>query len=231
LISYAHLERIPSQIDKKSGYEGIDSTFDSTFDQMPTNTFTDLQTSQETFANMSTDVFDQIPRAVTAREEKRLLKFQERLLHDKRATEKEENMEEQGIEAVPKQVSFIAALFKSTSGNSGENSTEDQADTQMDPNKRDDFLFALFIAQEPDPQLLSNEAAGSSSAFSNNASSLLLTSNGGGQERENGERARSRAAREIEEETAVGHFCAPFSPGFCEANFCIFHNPRQVENE
>ena len=31
--------------------------------------------------------------------------------------------EEQGIEAVPKQVSFIAALFKSTSGNSGENST------------------------------------------------------------------------------------------------------------
>ena len=41
---------------------------------------------------MSTDVFDQIPRAVTAREEKRLLKFQERLLHDKRATEKEENM-------------------------------------------------------------------------------------------------------------------------------------------
>jgi hypothetical protein len=33
----------------------------------------------------------------------------------------------------------------------------------MDPNKRDDFLFALFIAQEPDPQLLSNEA-GSSSA-------------------------------------------------------------------
>lgn len=41
---------------------------------------------------MSTDVFDQIPRAVTAREEKRLLKFQERLLHDKMATEKEENM-------------------------------------------------------------------------------------------------------------------------------------------
>ena len=31
--------------------------------------------------------------------------------------------EEQGIEAVPKQVSFIAALFKSTSGNPAENST------------------------------------------------------------------------------------------------------------
>ena len=23
----------------------------------------------------------------------------------------------------------------------------------------------------------------------------------------------------------VGHFCAPFCPGFCEANFCIFHAP------
>jgi len=21
----------------------------------------------------------------------------------------------------------------------------------------------------------------------------------------------------------VGHFCAPNTPGFCEANFCIFH--------
>ena len=37
-------------------------------------------------------VFDQIPRAVTAREEKRLLKFQERLLQEKKASEKEENM-------------------------------------------------------------------------------------------------------------------------------------------
>ena len=72
-------------------YKGIDSTFGSTFDQMPTNTFTDLQTSDETFANMSTDVFDQIPRAVTAREEKRLIKFQERLLQDEKATEQEEN--------------------------------------------------------------------------------------------------------------------------------------------
>ena len=23
----------------------------------------------------------------------------------------------------------------------------------------------------------------------------------------------------------IGHFCAPFCPGFCEANFCIFHAP------
>ena len=25
---------------------------------------------------------------------------------------------------------------------------------------------------------------------------------------------------------AVGHFCAPFCPGFCEANFCVFHAPK-----
>ena len=33
-----------------------------------------------------------------------------------------------------------------------------------------------------------------------------------------------------EDPDGVGHFCAPFSPGFCEANFCIFHNPRQTES-
>ena len=25
----------------------------------------------------------------------------------------------------------------------------------------------------------------------------------------------------------VGHFCAPNTPGFCEANFCIFHTKDQ----
>ena len=30
---------------------------------------------------------------------------------------------------------------------------------------------------------------------------------------------------EKEEDKNFGHFCAPWVPGFCEANFCIFHNP------
>lgn len=86
------MEKIPSKIDGQSGYEQIGyEGINTTFDQMPTNTFTDLQTNK-TFANIPTDVFDQIPRAVTAREEKRLLKFQERLLQEKKASEKEENM-------------------------------------------------------------------------------------------------------------------------------------------
>lgn len=119
----------------------------------------------------------------------------------------------------PKQVSFIAALFKSASddpNNIGENSTinkgENVLEAQKD-SKQDDFLFALFIAQEPDPQLLTNQSGSSpNKQLSNNTSKV---------ETEETEK----------EESEVGHFCAPFSPGFCEANFCIFHNPRQVENE
>ena len=47
--------------------------------------------TNKTFANIPTDVFDQIPRAVTAREEKRLVKLQERLLQEKRVSEQEED--------------------------------------------------------------------------------------------------------------------------------------------
>ena len=119
----------------------------------------------------------------------------------------------------PKQVSFIAALFKSASddpdnigGNSTINKGENVLETEKE-SKQDDFLFALFIAQEPDPQLLTNQSGSSpNKQLSSNTSKV-----------ETEETAK--------EESEVGHFCAPFSPGFCEANFCIFHNPRQVENE
>ena len=76
LISYADLEKIPRQIETK--YEDLGRTFD----QMPTNTFSDLATSK-TFDNIPSDVFDQIPRAVTAREERRLIKLQEKLLQQR----------------------------------------------------------------------------------------------------------------------------------------------------
>ena len=45
------------------------------------------------------------------------------------------------------------------------------------------------------------------------------------------EKIEGRSREEEDDSIAVGHFCAPFSPGFCEANFCIFHNPREVQNE
>ena len=79
-------------------------------------------------------------------------------------------------------MSFIAALFKSskedstemTSGKEGErNSTQDS--TQKDPNKQDDFLFALFIAQEADPQLLSNEAGSTGTVVWKSNHPLLIS--------------------------------------------------------
>ena len=36
---------------------------------------------------------------------------------------------------------------------------------------------------------------------------------------------KSEEEEEEEEDRNFGHFCAPWVPGFCEANFCIFHNP------
>ena len=36
---------------------------------------------------------------------------------------------------------------------------------------------------------------------------------------------RKSEEEEGEEDRNFGHFCAPWVPGFCEANFCIFHNP------
>ncbi len=80
LISYSHLESIPnaSKIDRGS----LDDDVSGMFDKMPTNTFSGLE-ADKTFENIPHDVFDQIPRAVTAREERRLIKLQEKLLNER----------------------------------------------------------------------------------------------------------------------------------------------------
>lgn len=65
-----------------------------------------------------------------------------------------------------------------------------------------DFLFALFIAQEEE-STLANEAVPNKQGTSS-----------------------SPTSSDSESSSAIGHFCAPFSPGFCEANFCIFHHPK-----
>ena len=36
-----------------------------------------------------------------------------------------------------------------------------------------------------------------------------------------------RSSMELE----IGHFCYPDLPGFCEANFCIFHAPSAPPRE
>ena len=96
LISYAHLEKIPNKIEGQS-YDH------STFDQMPATDalFCDLSTGK-TFENIPSDVFDQIPRAVTAREEKRLIKFQERLLLQQQRRAEEDSTSQQEDSSTPK---------------------------------------------------------------------------------------------------------------------------------
>lgn len=42
-----------------------------------------------------------------------------------------------------------------------------------------------------------------------------------------GTRNASGNHRNQEVSIEIGHFCAPFWPGFCEANFCILHSTQQ----
>jgi hypothetical protein len=39
-------------------------------------------------------------------------------------------------------------------------------------------------------------------------------------------RSNNMAATDEEDPNEIGHFCAPFCPGFCEANFCVLHTPK-----
>ena len=39
------------------------------------------------------------------------------------------------------------------------------------------------------------------------------------------EKTTQREDQAAAKDTFIGHFCAPWVPGFCEQHFCIFHNP------
>ena len=96
-------------------------------------------------------------------------------------------------------MSFIAALF----------SKDPQEGAQALENPRqtfsEDFLFALFIAQEETKGIV------------NDAPSRKVSLNKQDKER--------RRDEEQQLAMAAGHFCAPFVDGFCQANHCILHNP------
>ena len=96
-------------------------------------------------------------------------------------------------------MSFIAALF----------SKDPQEGAQALENPRqtfsEDFLFALFIAQEETKGIV------------NDAPSRKVSLNKQDKEQ--------RRDDEQQLAMAAGHFCAPFVDGFCQANHCILHNP------
>jgi hypothetical protein len=62
-----------------------------------------------------------------------------------------------------------------------------------------DFMFALFIQQQEGGQTKDSNVTKAN--------------------------APPPIPRPDPDDPEVGHFCAPFCPGFCEANFCIFHAP------
>ena len=80
LISYADLEKIPTKIDNQL----LDQHYDHLDMSQDTHMFDDLDQVDKTFEDIPSDVFDKIPRAVTAREEKRLIKLQEKLMIENR---------------------------------------------------------------------------------------------------------------------------------------------------
>ena len=97
LISYADLEKIPHKIDNQL----LDQHYDTL--EMSPDMFDDLS-QDKTFEDIPSDVFDKIPRAVTAREEKRLIKLQEKLMMENRK-EKDSSQNTQDFDGET-QVSF-----------------------------------------------------------------------------------------------------------------------------
>ena len=103
-------------------------------------------------------------------------------------------------------MSFIAALF----------SKDPQEGAQALENPRqtfsEDFLFALFIAQEETKGIV------------NDAPSRKVSPN-------KPDKAKQSKEDDEEQQLLAGHFCAPFVDGFCQANFCVLHNPVDTGKE
>ena len=78
---------------------------------------------------------------------------------------------------------------KSKNETTDENDDDDE-DVDDDGVGKEDFLLALFIAQQ-DPGLTESKPDQNPN----------------------------------KSDPDFGHFCAPWVPGFCKANFCIFHHP------
>ena len=104
-------------------------------------------------------------------------------------------------------MSFIAALFSKDPP-----VTEGGAQALENPPVSEDFLFALFIAQEETKGIV------------NDAPSRKVSPN-------KPDKAKQSKEDDEEQQLLAGHFCAPFVDGFCQANFCVLHNPVDTGKE
>ena len=195
LLKNANLERVKSQSEdilvdngeikqlekmkSKLNLDGINAINDSS----PNDTFKDIPQ----------DVFDKIPRAVTARLERqkqqqpKTLDLEVDYEPSAPSAPAEDSMRtrtgapEVGSRQPP--VGIIAMLFSGAGV---------PVMARPGPGARgqveQDFMFALFLQKQEQAE------------------------------------AEQGAARSRPRDPDVGHFCAPNTPGFCEANFCIFHS-------
>ncbi|TRY74541.1 hypothetical protein TCAL_16822 [Tigriopus californicus] len=185
-------------------FEGLETsnfvTPEETFQNVP-DALHDM--CPKTFDSIPSDVFDNIPRAVSARQEERHKRFQE---HEKQLKARVNSgsmsslinpLEPRSEGATPEQgtINILTALFP--------NATVIQRNNPPDNGNQfeTDFMFALFIQEkEQTPANEPNRGRRSSDPSASRPSS-----------------------RDPRNDPEVGHFCAPWVPGFCEANFCIFH--------
>ena len=195
LLKNANLERVKSQSEdilvdngeikqlekmkSKLNLDGINAINDSS----PNDTFKDIPQ----------DVFDKIPRAVTARLERqkqqqpKTLDLEVDYEPSAPSAPAEDSLRtrtgapEVGSRQPP--VGIIAMLFSGAGV---------PVVARPGPGARgqveQDFMFALFLQKQEQAE------------------------------------AEQGAARSRPRDPDVGHFCAPNTPGFCEANFCIFHS-------
>ena len=225
MINFDNLERPYSA--------GPDETFldvPSSLDDIP-NTLQDMPS--KTFDEIPSNVFDAIPSAVSAREGRRL----ERLQKEYKAKQQQDNArtnvppliekekEEDNMDGNPSQAATIFLSQRvedeedqkvlSPTANEEENDEANNSNVggsvsliaALFPNSvatvrnnqdqmESDFMFALFIQEQE--QTVSNAP---------------------------NPRPSAPPPPPDPNDPDVGHFCAPFCQGFCEANFCIFHNP------
>ena len=163
------------------------------------NTFRDMpndiydEMPSDTFREIPEDVFENIPRAVTARIQNR---------EKRKPVPKDRNdIFEQ------KQDDFTAsapAIPLDENHNQEDNSTERDATSVG-------FIAMLFTGAPTRPGQM--EQVESDFMFA-----LFIQK----QEEEAANRDGNPGQKQPQD-SSVGHFCAPHLPGFCEANFCIFH--------
>ena len=164
------------------------------------NTFKDLpdhvydDMPSDTFREIPEDVFENIPRAVTARIQNR----EKRKTVAKDQNDIFENSQDNFKASAP-------ALPVDDNDNPNNHPTDERDPASVG------FIAMLFTGAPPRPGHM--EQVESDFMFA-----LFIQK----QEEEAANQDRNQGQKQ-QQDPSLGHFCAPHLPGFCEANFCIFH--------